>query len=167
MTTFLTIPDKIQELSKGEIQKKKLSPLLAIIFIIIALPFLWVGGREAFLHIESTYYFSIVGALLGIIGLIILLIPREYFVITAPGGIIKPHTVNLDLIEKERILDFFEKGQLKEILKLSTKAPSPLWIELWSKEGHDKVYVQLFQSIDSVKRPISLVGVFSTNDIKK
>ncbi|MEG1615379.1 MAG: hypothetical protein RR202_02980 [Bacteroidales bacterium] len=160
MTTFLTIPDKIQELSKGEIKKKRISPLPAIFLILLATPFLWFGGREAFLGIESTYYFTLIGIILGVIGLILLLTPREYFVIAAPRGRIKPQIVNLDLIDKDVILELFENGQLKDILKRTTTTPGSLFLELWSKEGHDKVYAQLYESVNSLRRPITLVGVF-------
>lgn len=166
MTTFLTIQDKIQELSKGEIQKRRFSPLLAIILIVISLPFLWFGGRNAFIGEGSTYYLSTIGIILGLVGLTLLLIPREYFIIARPNGIIKPNTINLDLVDKDRILDYFENGQIKEILKLSSKNPSSLYLELWVREGYDKVYAQIYQMKDSIKRPISLAKVFPIENIK-
>lgn len=167
MTTFLKIQDKIEEISKGEIQKRRLSPIFAILLIVLSLPLLWFGGRNAFLGLDSTYILSVLGAILGLAGLILLLLPREYFVLAAARGVIKPHTINLNPNEKERILDLYEKGQIKEIFRLSTKSPSPLSIELWVKDGHKNVYTQLYQSIDSFKRPISLVRVFPIEEIKR
>lgn len=167
MTTFLTIPDKIQELSKGEIQKRRLSPLFPILLIVIALPLLWIGGQQAYDHPEASYFLSIIGALAGIASLILLLLPRHYFVLVAPRGLIKPHVINLDPVEKELILELFNNGQIKELLKFTTEQPGPLSMEVWYKEGHEKVYVQLFQLQDSVRRPVSLVQVTTDKEIRR
>lgn len=167
MTTFLKVQDQIQEASKGEIQKKRFSPVLGIVFILVALPILWFAGHEASLGNDTVYILSVGGIILGLAGLTVLLLPREYFVLATARGTIRPHTVNLESIEKEHILQLFENGQLKEILKLSTKNPSSLSIELWEKDGYKNVFAQIYQNMDSGRQPISAMKVFTIDDVRR
>lgn len=165
MTTFLRVPDKIEQLSEGEVQRYFIRPLLPSLFLIIGMVLIWFGGWELEVSKSESLLMTIFGVITILISIIILFRNRSYFIIKSSMSRIKPVRVNLDTLHHQDAVDLISQNKINEILKFKTHGNSPLSLELWYNKKHNKVYTQLFYYYDAGMRPVSLVHVSSLLDL--
>lgn len=165
MTTYLRIPDKIQQLSEGEIQKIYVKPYIPAFFMLVGMALIWFGGREAAIKSEESYLMTILGSVVIVLCVVALLLERHYFMVKSSMTPIKPVRINLDMQHEQKILELITDDQINEILRFSTSKSSPLCLEVWYTKRHNKVYTQLFYYYDAGMRPISLVHVTKLIDL--
>lgn len=157
MDSFKTIPESIEELSQGEIQKKRKKRIIPILCIILGFPIIWWGivkwttiGSE-----QTSYLLVFVGLFLIGWGSVLLALRTQYFVLVKTGEEIKPQKVYLDPSKQEIVKQLLDDGRLEEVLKHTIKTRSPLMLELWQVDGHRLLYSQLLLSHNSKNSPIS------------
>ncbi|MEG1905601.1 MAG: hypothetical protein RR212_14495 [Bacteroidales bacterium] len=167
MTTFLRIPDKIQQLSEGEIQRHYIRPFLPAFFLVLGMFLVWFGGREAFVKEGESYLMTIIGLVIVVISIIILLSKRYYFIIKSTLTPIKPIRININPQYQQEVVDLIAKDRINDILHLKSKNRSPLCLEIWYSRKHNKVYSQLLYFYDAGMRPISLVHVTNEIDLNR
>ncbi|MEG1615380.1 MAG: hypothetical protein RR202_02975 [Bacteroidales bacterium] len=166
MTTFLKVPDKIEQLSEGEIQRHFIPPLVPAMFFLLGMALIWFGGWEAKISGGESFLMTILGSAIILICVVVLLAKeRSYFVIKSTMSRIKPIRISLDTLYQQEAVDLISENKINEILKLKTTIDSPLCLEVWFNKKHNKVYSQLFYYYDAGMRPISLVHVTKFLDL--
>lgn len=159
MITFLRIPDKIQQLSEGEIQRYFIQPLIPSIFLLLAMVLIWFGGWEFEISGGESFVMTVIGILIIVICIIELLHRRSIFFVKNSMTRIKPMKIHLDSSSYQEVVDLIAQDELNEVLKFKTDKNTPLSLEIWYNDKHDKVYSQLLFYQDAAMRPISLVHV--------
>lgn len=165
MTTFLRIPDKIQQLSEGGIQRYFIQPIIPTIFILLGMIMIWIGGWEVQIGEGESFVMTVLGLIAILISVVILFRKRAFFVVKSSMTRIKPIRINIDIVHQQDALDFITQDNINEILKLKTTDDSPLCLEIWYNEKHNKVYSQMLYYFDAGMRPISLVHVTNSADL--
>ncbi|MDO5571133.1 MAG: hypothetical protein Q4F97_06665 [Bacteroidales bacterium] len=159
MNTFLKVEDKIQRLSKGEIEVRYKKAYISFIIIIISIPFLWFSGREYNYDSLLMLFLGMAAAIFLGIGIYKALSGNRHFVIKESGKVIKPIRYNLDNGFYDEIMNIIHNDDLDEILKFKSNQDSPLCVEVWEHPDHKYIYFQIFSYKDGGMNPVSLVHV--------
>ncbi len=165
MTTFLKIPDKITEMSNGDIRMRKVKPYIPITAIVIGSILIWIGGVELLTHTIESVMITIFGIIFVIGGVISLVFLRIYFVVGVSGKIFRPHRYNLHPDNHKEIVELLHDNKLNEVLKYRIDNNSPLKLELWYNQTHRSVYSQILHYHDAGMRAITQVHITDFDDL--
>ncbi len=165
MTTFLKIPEKITEISNGDIKMKKVKPYLPIASIIIGSILIWIGGVELLIHRIESVMITIFGFVFVIGGIIFLLFMRVYFIVDKSGKIFRPHRYNLHPDNHTEIVELLHNNKINEVLKYRIDKNSPLKLELWFHQTHNNVYSQVLRYHDAGMRAVTQVHITEFDDL--
>lgn len=157
MSTFKPISDSIEDLSGGQIVKKKRKAIVPVICIIAGLLFMWWGiSKWTQIGYELTCYVLVFGGLFIVgWGIVMLTFNTHYYVVAETEEPIHPQKVYLNPDSKEVISELMKSGNLEAVLSHAIKTKSPLMLELWQADSHKLLYSQLVYSLHAHPEPIS------------
>ena len=156
MEEYKRINDCIEDLSKGEVVKKRRSYFFPILCIIIGIAIILFGiFKSTDIGFEQTSYLAIFfGLFLVGWGGVRIYLKAGYYVVKSLNREIKPMKIFIDPKEKESAIELFKTGNLDGIINKSINKSSPLILELWRVDGHQLLYSQLLYKTNSRLNPI-------------
>ena len=157
MEEYKRINESIEDLSKGDIEKKKRSYLFPVICILVGCIIIFLGiYKSNDVGYEQTTYLAIFSGLFLIgWGIVRIYINADYYIVKSLNREIKPVKIYIDPNDKDAALALFKAGKLDSIISKSISKSSPLILELWRVDGHQLLYSQLLYRANSKLKPIS------------